>query len=257
MSRSSCRWHRPRRARRPDAAGTVPADHAAAHFDTREFPLPCEIPRFLTGRIVARRRPASNVALARELPFPEPELRLPVRAARTVFRSHRREREDIVFLETIVVPVDFGPASHAAWRTACDLARIGGSRLHLVHVCAEPVHQAWAGEADVDMEGMAQEWALEAAEHIAGFASPGDVDEARVTRTVVRGCAHREIVEFARTRAADLIVMGTHGYGPLRRLLLGSVTERVLRTAPCPVMAVRPPEMVAVLVPAEAARRSA
>jgi nucleotide-binding universal stress UspA family protein len=101
------------------------------------------------------------------------------------------------------------------------------------------------------------EWASEAAEHIAGFVSPPDIDPARVTRTVVRGCAHREIVEFAATKGADLIVMGTHGYGPLRRLLLGSVTERVLRTAPCPVMAVRPPAMVSVMVPAEAPRRIA
>jgi nucleotide-binding universal stress UspA family protein len=157
-----------------------------------------------------------------------------------------------VFLETIVVPVDFGPASHAAWRAACDLARIGGSRLHLVHVCAEPLHQPWAGQADVDLDALALEWASEAAEHIAGFASPPDIDPARVTRTVVRGCAHREIVEFAGTKGADLIVMGTHGYGPLRRLLLGSVTERVLRTAPCPVMAVRPPGMVSEMVPVEA-----
>lgn len=162
-----------------------------------------------------------------------------------------------MFLETIVVPVDFGPASHEAWRAACDLARMSGSALHLVHVCAEPLHQAWAGQAEVDMEVLAQEWATEATEHIAGFVSPRDIDPARVTRTVVSGCAHREIVEFARTRGADLIVMGTHGYGPLRRLLLGSVTERVLRTAPCPVMAVRPLGVASVVAPAQAARRIA
>jgi nucleotide-binding universal stress UspA family protein len=163
----------------------------------------------------------------------------------------------LVFLETIVVPVDFGPASHEAWRVACDLARLSGSRLHLVHVCAEPLHQAWAGQAEVDMQVVAQEWAIEAAEHLAGFAIPSDIEAAGVTRTVISGCAHREIVEFARMRGADLIVMGTHGYGPLRRLLLGSVTERVLRTAPCPVMAVRPPGMASVVAPAQAPRRIA
>jgi nucleotide-binding universal stress UspA family protein len=164
----------------------------------------------------------------------------------------------IVFLETIVVPVDFGPASHAAWRAACDLARIGGSRLHLVHVCAEPLHQPWAGQAEVDMDALALEWASEAAEHIDGFVSPRDIDPARVIRTVLRGCAHREIVDFAGTQGADLIVMGTHGYGPLRRLLLGSVTERVLRTAPCPVMAVRPQGLAeSEMAPVEVPRRIA
>jgi nucleotide-binding universal stress UspA family protein len=117
-------------------------------------------------------------------------------------------------------------------------------------VCAEPLHQAWVGEAvAVDMEELAKEWAIEAAELIATFAIPRDLDATRVTRTVLAGCAHREIVEFAQTRGADLIVMGTHGYGALRRLLLGSVTERVLRTAACPVMTVRPPQMASVTVP--------
>jgi nucleotide-binding universal stress UspA family protein len=162
-----------------------------------------------------------------------------------------------VYLEDIVVPVDFGPASHEAWRAACELARIGGSRLHLVHVCAEPLHQPWAAQAEVDMDVLADEWAREAAEHMARFVCPRGIDPARLTRTVVRGGTHREIVEFARTRGADLIVMGTHGYGPLRRLLLGSVTERVLRTAPCPVMAVRPPESMATAMPVEAPRRIA
>jgi universal stress protein A len=163
-----------------------------------------------------------------------------------------------VFLETIVVPVDFGPASREAWRSACDLARMSGSRLHLVHVCAEPTHQAWVGQAvAVDLDVLAREWAAEAAEHLAGFATPPEIEAGRVTRTVLSGCAHREIVEFAAARGADLVVMGTHGLGPLRRLLLGSVTERVLRTAPCPVMAIRPTRMAAVLVPAEAPRRIA
>jgi universal stress protein A len=153
-----------------------------------------------------------------------------------------------VFLETIVVPVDFGPASAEAWRAACELARIGGSRLHLVHVCSEPVHQTWVGQSvAVDLDVLASAWMTEAAEHIAGFAVPSDIDAARVTRTVLPGCAHREIVEFARRREADVIVMGTHGHGPLRRLLLGSVAERVLRTAPCPVMTVRPSDTASVL----------
>jgi nucleotide-binding universal stress UspA family protein len=117
-----------------------------------------------------------------------------------------------VFLQTIVVPVDFGPASQEAWRAACDLARMSGGQIHLVHVCAEPLHQAWASHvAAVDMAGLAREWAAEAAQHIAGFVTPPDIAVARVTRTVLAGCAHREIVEFARARSADAIVMGTHG----------------------------------------------
>ena len=51
-----------------------------------------------------------------------------------------------------------------------------------------------------------------------------------------------EIVKYAKAHAIDLIVMGTHGRGALAQLLVGSVAERVVRTAPCPVLTVRHPE---------------
>jgi nucleotide-binding universal stress UspA family protein len=62
-------------------------------------------------------------------------------------------------------------------------------------------------------------------------------------RTIVRsGSAHEEIVNLATAERAELIIMGTHGRTGLNRLLLGSVTERVIRFAPCPVLTVRKPE---------------
>ena len=64
--------------------------------------------------------------------------------------------------------------------------------------------------------------------------------EDRITRAVVIGVPHAAIVEYAATHHADLIVVGTHDYGPIKQLLLGSVAERVLRHAECPVMTVPP-----------------
>lgn len=62
-------------------------------------------------------------------------------------------------------------------------------------------------------------------------------------RTVIRkGPAQAEIVALAAEERADLVVMGTHGRGGVSRVLLGSVADRVLRTAPCPVLTVRKPE---------------
>jgi nucleotide-binding universal stress UspA family protein len=60
-----------------------------------------------------------------------------------------------------------------------------------------------------------------------------------VAHEVLTGPAASEIVEFARARGMDLIVMGTHGRRGLSHLLMGSVAERVLRTAPCPVLTVK------------------
>jgi nucleotide-binding universal stress UspA family protein len=143
-------------------------------------------------------------------------------------------------LETIVVPVDFSETSDAAWRTACDLAAIAGSHLHLVHVCPEPLRHAWAVEAvTLDLDAVALEWLTEAHENLARMPLPRGFLPGRVTRSALLGPAASRIVEYAEAHDADLIVMGTHGHGPLRRLLLGSVAERVLRTAPCPVMTVR------------------
>jgi nucleotide-binding universal stress UspA family protein len=60
-----------------------------------------------------------------------------------------------------------------------------------------------------------------------------------VVRRVVAGLpAAREIAQYAASHGADLIVVGTHGYGPVRRLVLGSVADRVVRMAPCPVLTV-------------------
>jgi universal stress protein A len=62
-----------------------------------------------------------------------------------------------------------------------------------------------------------------------------------VTRAVVTGSPFRKIIETAEAEHVDLIVMATHGRTGLSHLMVGSVAERVVRTAPCPVLAIRPP----------------
>ena len=66
----------------------------------------------------------------------------------------------------------------------------------------------------------------------------------RVDRRLLQGAAAVEIVELARSADFDLIVMGTHGRTGLKHVLMGSVAERVLRTAPCPVLTVKASENV-------------
>ena len=90
----------------------------------------------------------------------------------------------------------------------------------------------------VDFDALASEWMTEAGEKLAAMVPAQAIDPTRITRNVVLGTPHARIVGFAAAQRADLIVMGTHGYGPLKHLLLGNVAERVVRQASCPVLTV-------------------
>jgi len=141
--------------------------------------------------------------------------------------------------DTIVMATDFSETSEDAWAVACRLAVGTGSRVHLLHVCADPLRQPWTVEAvGVDFQAIATEWRLQAGHRLAGIQPQAGLDERRIDRVVVSGVPHTAITDYAAAVHADLIVVGTHGYGPIRHLLLGSVAERVVRQAPCPVMTV-------------------
>lgn len=139
----------------------------------------------------------------------------------------------------IVHPTDFSVEAEAAEQEAVRLARRLGAELVLVHVATEtPLYgeQVFA-MPDVKRIYEAQaRWAEERlAERAAALTREGV--PTRWRRRV--GVVHAEIGTVAREEAADYIVIGTHGRGGLDRVMLGSVAERVVRTAPCPVITVR------------------
>ncbi|MGV3517189.1 universal stress protein [Luteitalea sp.] len=141
--------------------------------------------------------------------------------------------------DTIVVAVDFSDTSDAAWAAACRLAAMTNSDLHLLHVSPDPLAQAWTAEAiGVDFAALARDWREQARVRLAAIEPVAGLDDARITRVVATGVPHAAIIEYAESVDADLIVVGTHGYGPIKHLLLGSVAERVVRQAACPVMTV-------------------
>jgi nucleotide-binding universal stress UspA family protein len=144
---------------------------------------------------------------------------------------------------TIVVAVDFSLSSDEALRTAFAIARDYGSRVHVLHVVAEPLQQPWTIEAaGVDFEEVRTRWRDEAERQLAGITPPAEL-AGKVVRAVAVGWPPTEIVRYAREHAVDLIVMGTHGYGPVKRFLLGSVADRTLRESHCPVLLVPHPTL--------------
>jgi universal stress protein A len=142
-------------------------------------------------------------------------------------------------LKTLLVAVDFSDTSADAVRYAQELARSFDAQLHLLHVVPDPLQQPWAVEAPgLDFPGLADQWRTDAQERLRVLGASTGLDPERTVLSVGTGVPHRVIVEYATEHAADLVVLGSHGHGPVVHFLLGSVAERVVRQAVCPVLIV-------------------
>jgi nucleotide-binding universal stress UspA family protein len=138
----------------------------------------------------------------------------------------------------ILVPTDFGPESNAAFRSAVSLARAVGASIYLLHVAKDPILAVTTPELyGIDWAELRDDIAKEAHARLTAIAETAK--DVSVTCYVPIGRAADTIVQAAEDVNADLIVMGTHGRGGLGHLVLGSVAERVIRMAGCPVMTVR------------------
>ncbi|MCP3986702.1 MAG: universal stress protein [bacterium] len=143
-------------------------------------------------------------------------------------------------LDTILVPFDFSPCATLAFEEALDLANRYGGKLTLLHafLLNEQVYpySAILSQEEVDEARDAATGALEQ------WRDRAEASGVEIDVRVAPGTPSENITTVAREIGADLIVMGTHGLTGLAHVLLGSVAERTLRTAPCPVMTVRPPD---------------
>jgi universal stress protein A len=152
----------------------------------------------------------------------------------------------MIHLKSILLPTDFSDPAAAALPWAGDLAETFGAQIHLLHV----IHD-WSSEVPEFGMGLAFPGYLEhipdrmqkleeaAIHHLTKVVPPG-WDRTRIVLATRQGPPFQRILEYAREHQTDLIVMGTHGRGMVKHTLLGSVAERVVRKASCPVLTVRP-----------------
>jgi nucleotide-binding universal stress UspA family protein len=113
-----------------------------------------------------------------------------------------------------------------------------GAEVHVLYVVPDPTPQDWAvGATALVVSDLLEKWRGAAEERLEAIA----LDGVETLRAIRVGHAFVEIVRYATDNAIDMIVMGTHGRGPVKHLLLGSVAEKVVRKAPCPVLTVRQP----------------
>jgi nucleotide-binding universal stress UspA family protein len=155
----------------------------------------------------------------------------------------------MILLKSILVATDFSEPSAAALAYGRELACSFGAQLTVFHAAGNAAARAYGSDAfafiDPGLQGDVETAARTRIEAlIAGERRHGLNAKAVVLTSNMPASA---IADYAHQASVDLIVMGTHGRGAVTHLLMGSVAERVVRTAPCPVLTVRHPDREFVL----------
>ena len=151
--------------------------------------------------------------------------------------------------DTILVPTDGSEGALLAAEHAIGLAERYDAAVHVLAVVdVDDVALTTPTDTDLgDLKSTLRTQAEADIDEIASMArAEGQSTEAAIVpdteEAILVGVPHRSIVDYVEDEGIDLVVMGTHGRQGLQRVLVGSVAERVVRTAPCPVMTIRPTE---------------
>ena len=150
----------------------------------------------------------------------------------------------MILLKKILVATDFSEPSDAALAYGRQLARAFGAGLTVFHAAENLASRGYGSEGFVFIEPELQSQVEAAARQRArALISDEDRVELRAEAVVVTAISPAAaIADYARREQIDLIIVGTHGRSGVAHLMMGSVAERVVRTAPCPVLTVRHPE---------------
>jgi universal stress protein A len=149
----------------------------------------------------------------------------------------------MIQIKRILLPTDFSEYSAAARRYACAFSDQFEAELHLIHVIQDLAPLVPEPGVVVPPPGdYLRELEQNAQAMLERVLDPGWAAGKRIVRVVRQGPPFLEIVRYAKEMAIDLIVIGTHGRTGLAHVFMGSVAEKVVRKAPCPVLSVRHPE---------------
>ena len=145
----------------------------------------------------------------------------------------------MIALKHILVATDFSECSEAAVEQGRALAAAFDASLHLLHVAIAPLHEPWAGDAPGEkFVHIVRRLEAQGLQRLDRVATTTGLPKNRLVLATAWGNAADEILKYAREHHADLIVCGTHGRRNWDHLFMGSVAERVVRLAPCPVLTV-------------------
>lgn len=143
-------------------------------------------------------------------------------------------------IRRILHPTDFSKASSAAYKRAVDMAKANRAELLLVHVLAPAIPMMADGylspKVYEDMESASRAYGQK---RLAALVRKAKQAGVRVKGLLLEGIPHERVAGAARSKKADLLVIGTHGRTGFAKLFLGSVASRILAVASCPVLTVR------------------
>ena len=149
----------------------------------------------------------------------------------------------MIKIDNVLVATDFSDASEPALLYGREFARTFGAALHVLHVVESPMNWVGPEAVGVDFVRLQAELEASAQNSLNRILSAEDREQLKAVAAVrTGGTTAGEIANYAKEHGIDLILMGTHGRGMMGHLLLGSVAEKVVRIAPCPVLTVRHPE---------------
>lgn len=143
-------------------------------------------------------------------------------------------------IQRILLPTDFSEYSATATKYACELADRFQAELHVLHTLE--IHPAPTPDFGMGLAfpRHVTESKAAAEKALTSIVDPQWTANHKVVHAILEGSPRVEIVRYARREDIDVIVISTHGRTGLSHLLIGSVAENVVRTAPCPVLTVRP-----------------
>ena len=147
----------------------------------------------------------------------------------------------MIALKRVLVPTDFSEFSEAALKYGVALSKTFGASLHLLHVVTAPLPDP-VRNCPTGVMGEMHDFEAHSRTRLQTLVSTNDLVASRVVSTAVNGDPTEEILRYARDNDMDLIVCGTHGLRGWNRLMMGSVAEKLVRKASCPVLTVHHPE---------------
>ena len=153
--------------------------------------------------------------------------------------------EKIMDVKKVITPIDFSDNSKLIAESEAYLAGKFGASLHLVFIVQNFEDYSGFFVPQMSMPNLEQDLIEGAEERMSSFCAEQEAffkhaGVTEITHHVFLGDVAEQIVEFAAKNNGDLIVMGTHGYKGLEKIMFGSVADKVVRSAPCPVMTINP-----------------